>query len=391
MKSQLSKVIPAFLLAFAFALVSPAHAQNKPTVIRIAYPGVGIGNRPYVGGNSAAVTHLKGLLEEEFKKDGIQVTWTFLRGAGPATNELYANGLADFSLLGDLPSIIGKAGGLNTRILAATAIRGNTYLAVPADSPISSIKDLRGKKVGIFKGTNIQLAIAKLLEANGMTEKDIRAMNMDNATSRAALITKDVDAVFGANDLLSLRDQGAAKIVYRSEGDPRFLRHCSWIGTQEFISKYPEITKRIVKTLVLAAKWISDNEANPTPVYNLWTKSGVRFADYKEDLKGQSLKGLSSPLIDPYFVTQYKKQITEAKRFGLIKNTFSFDSWVEPKFLNQVLAELKLQSYWTPADPSGALKPVAHGAPANTDATTGAAQAPSNQGAMATAPQPAAK
>jgi sulfonate transport system substrate-binding protein len=71
------------------------------------------------------------MFEEEFKKDGIKVTWTFLRGAGPATNELYANRLADFSLLGDLPSIIGKAGGLNTRILAATAIRGNTYLAVP--------------------------------------------------------------------------------------------------------------------------------------------------------------------------------------------------------------------------------------------------------------------
>lgn len=385
MKTNLSKIIPV-LLAVAFAFVLPALAQNRPSVIRIAYPGVGIGNRPYVGGNSAAVTHLKGLLEEEFKKDGIQVTWTFLRGAGPATNELYANGLADFSLLGDLPSIIGKAGGLNTRILAATAIRGNTYLAVPADSSVASIKDLRGKRVGIFKGTNIQLAIAKLLEANGMTEKDIRAMNMDNATSRAALITKDVDAVFGANDLLSLRDQGAAKIIYRSQGDPRYLRHCSWIGTQDFITKYPEITKRVVKTLVLAAKWISDNEANPTPVYNLWTKSGVRFADYKEDLKGQSLKALSSPLLDPYFVGQYKKQIADAKRFGLIKNTFSFDTWVEPKFLTQVLAELNLQNYWQPADPSGILKPAQQATAPAAAPTTTAVPAPSTQGAIASAP-----
>src|SRR5689334_4129255 len=309
-KTLLSLLGALLLLAGS---LSSARAEDKPSVIRIAFPGVGIGNRPYVGGHSTAVAHLRGMFEEEFKKDGIEVVWTFVRGAGPAVNELYANGLADFSLLGDLPSIIGKAGGLNTRILAATAIRGNTYLAVPADSPISSIKDLKGKRVGIFKGTNIQLAVAKLLEANGLSEKDIRAMNMDNATSRAALITKDVDAVFGGNDLLSLRDQGAAKIVYRSQGDPRYLRHCSFIGTDDFIKKYPEVTKRVVKTLVLAAKWMGDQEANPTQVFNLWTKSGVRFADYKEDFQGQSIRVLASPLLDEYLVSQYRKQIGEAK------------------------------------------------------------------------------
>jgi sulfonate transport system substrate-binding protein len=339
--------------------LSSARAEDKPSVIRIAFPGVGIGNRPHVGGHSTAVAHLRGMFEEEFKKDGIKVTWTFLRGAGPATNELYANGLADFSLLGDLPSIIGKAGGLNTRILAATAIRGNTYLAVPADSTISSIKDLKGKRVGIFKGTNLQLAMNKLLEANGLSEKDIRAMNMDTGTSRAALITKDVDAVFGGNDLLSLRDQGAAKIVYRSQGDPRFLRHCSWVGTEDFITKYPEITKRVIKTLVLAAKWMADQEANPTVVYNLWTKSGVRFADYKEDFQGQSLKALASPLLDEYLVSQYRKQISEAKRFGLIKNTPNIDAWIEPRFLKQALKELQLEHYWTPVDASGVIKPDA--------------------------------
>jgi sulfonate transport system substrate-binding protein len=299
------------------------------------------------------------MFEEEFKKDGIKVTWTFLRGAGPATNELYANRLADFSLLGDLPSIIGKAGGLNTRILAATAIRGNTYLAVPADSPITSIKELKGKRVGVFKGTNIQLTVAKLLEANGLSEKDIRAMNMDTATSRAALITKDVDAVFGGNDLLSLRDQGAAKIVYRSQGDPRYLRHCSWIGTDDFIKKYPEITKRVVKTLVQASKWMADQEQNPTAVFNLWTKSGVRFADHKEDFQGQSIKAIASPLLDEYLISQYRKQISDAERFGLIKNTPNIDAWVEPRFLKQALKELQLESYWTPVDASGVVKPDA--------------------------------
>ncbi len=109
------------LLILALLIFSAEVARaDAPSVIRIAYPGVGIGNRPAVSGNAVATMHLKGLLEQEFKADGIQIRWSFLRGAGPAVNELYANGLVDFSALGDLPSVIGRAGGLKTKELAGT-------------------------------------------------------------------------------------------------------------------------------------------------------------------------------------------------------------------------------------------------------------------------------
>jgi sulfonate transport system substrate-binding protein len=359
----------ALTLAGLALQVSAARADQPPE-IRIAYPGVGAGNRPFAGGSSTAVLHLKGLLDEEFRKDGIKVTWTFLRGAGPAVNELYANGLVDFSLLGDLPSIVGRASGLKTKVLAGTMIRGNTYLVVPADSTIQSIKQLRGKRVAVFKGTNVQLAVAKLLEANGLTEKDIKAINMDSSTAKAALITKDIDAVFGDYSYLALRDQGTAKIVYTTLGDPRYLRHCSFIGSESFIAKYPAITKRVVKQLVLAAKWISDNEQAPTPVYQLWAKSGFPYSNFKEDNKGQSLKVLASPLVDPYLAAQYKQQISDAKRFGLIKNTFDFDTWSDPRFLTQVLKELHLENYWEAVGVSGKPTRVAAVTPSPAGTTT---------------------
>jgi sulfonate transport system substrate-binding protein len=330
-----------------FVLSSGVARADAPSVIRMAFPGVGVGNRPVTGGSSVSTVHLRGMLEEEFEKDGIQITWSFLRGAGPATNELYANGLVDFSLLGDLPSIIGHSGGLKTKVLAATAIRGNTYIFVPASSDIQSVKDLRGKKVAIFKGTNIQLSANKVLERFGLEESDIRAINMDTATARAAMATGDIDAAFGWTDYLSLRDQGLARLLYATDpSDFAAYRHCSFIGTEDFIRKYPEITKRVVKTVVLAAKWLSDQEANPAPAFQLWTRSGVTFANFKEDLGANSLKVLSSPLVDDFLISQYNRNIQEAKRFGLIRNTFRFEDWYEPQFLQQVLKELDLQDYW---------------------------------------------
>jgi len=337
-----------WLVALSLFVLSAgvAHA-DKPSVIRMAFPGVGVGNRPVTGGSSISTMHLRGMLEEEFKNDGIQITWSFLRGAGPATNELYANGLADFSLLGDLPSIIGHSGGLKTKVLAATAIRGNTYIFVPATSAIQSVKELRGKKVAIFKGTNIQLSANKILEKFGLKESDIRAINMDTATAKAAMATGDIDAAFGWTDYLSLRDQGLARLLYATDSsDVAAYRNCSFIGSEDFIRKYPEITKRVVKTVVLAAKWLSDQDANPAPAFQLWTRSGVTFANFKEDQGSSSLKVLSSPLVDEFLSTQYNKNIQEAKRFGLIRNAFRFEDWYEPQFLQQVLKELDLQNYW---------------------------------------------
>ncbi|XYI00090.1 ABC transporter substrate-binding protein [Sorangium sp. So ce1128] len=159
-----------------------AQAAEKPSEIRVANPGVGVGNRPAVGGSAWSLLSLRSALEGEFKSDGVPVRWSFLRGAGPAVNETYANGLTDFSLLGDLPSIIGRAGGLKTRILASGP-KTNLYIAVPADSPIQSIKDFKGERFAVFKGTCLQLSAARILEAHGLSERDIRAINMDNAIS----------------------------------------------------------------------------------------------------------------------------------------------------------------------------------------------------------------
>lgn len=333
--------------------LSVARAADKPSVIRIAYPGVGIGNRPFVGGGNAANLHLKGALEEEFKPDGIKVQWSFLRGAGPAVNELYANGLVDISPLGDLPFIVGQASGLKRKVLSTAFIRGNTYLVAPADSTIQSLKDIKGKKVAIFKGTNIQLAVAQILAAHGLSEKDVKFINMDTGTSRAAIVTKDIDAYFGGSDVLSLRDQGVARLVYTTRGDPRFLRHGVFTATEQFINQYPEIVQRVVKQLVIASKWISDHDANPTPVFQLWTKSGVQFANYKEDYAGTSLKLSASPLIDPYIVSQIKAKVTLAKNFALIKNTFDFESLIDRRFLNKALKDTGLEGYWPQVSPSG--------------------------------------
>jgi len=345
----------AWLLAIVIAIVLPARAlADAPKEIRMGYPGVGVGNRPAAAGNAVATMHLRGMLEDEFKKDGIAIRWSFLRGAGPAVNELYANNLLDFSLLGDLPSIVGRASGLHTRLLAGQSVRGNIYVSVPADSPVRSVADLRGKRVAVAKGTATHLAAGKILEQFGLTEKDVRLINMENNVATAAIVTGDIDAAFGGSNWLGLRDQGVSRVIFRTTGgDPKFTSNSTFIGNEEFIKRYPEITQRVVKTVLLAARWLAEQESKPEPVYQLWTRTGFTYASYKEDWTNESMKYKTSPLIDPYLYARYEFQITEAKRLGLIRQTFDFKEWVEPRFLEAALRELQLEKLWLPRDESG--------------------------------------
>jgi sulfonate transport system substrate-binding protein len=349
------KVAKTVLLSFVFGVVAAFGARSAradaPTEIRFSNPGVGIGNRPVAGGNAIGTAQLRGLLEEEFKPDGIKITWSFLRGAGPAVNELFANDLTDFAALGDLPSIVGRASGLGYRALLASSVRGNGYIAVPADSPIRDGKELRGKKVAVNKGTATHLVANKILETFGLTEKDVKLISMDTNTAKAAIVTGDIDAAVGSSDYLALRDQGAARILYTTRGaDPKLTSNSLLVGSKSFITKYPEHTKRVIKVLVLTAKWLADQENKPEPLYQLWTRTGFSFGSYKEDWQGETIKYKLSPLLDPYVYARYTLQIAEAKRLGLVRNTFDFANFADPSFLNAVLGELGLQRYWLPRD-----------------------------------------
>lgn len=346
----------ALALGITMFSVRAVRSAAAPSAIRIAIPSVGIGNRPVTGGNAISTVHIKGLLEEEFKKDGIRIQWSFLRGAGPAVNELWANGLTDFSSLGDLPSVVGRAGGLKTRVLVSGGRYNNIYVAVPDDSPIQTLKDLKGRKVAVFKGTATQLAANRILATAGLKESDVRTLNMDLATTRAALVTKDVEAAFGASDLLQLRDQGAVRIIYTTRGqDPSLTTNGTFLGGQDFIDRYPQHTQRVVNTILKGAKWLADVDKDPSPAFMLWTKSGVQFSNYKEDYlggasgpRGESVKRRSTPLLDPYLAARYTQSIQDARKFGLLRNTFNFEEWVERRFLNAGLKQLGLEGEWQP-------------------------------------------
>ena len=350
-----SKVIFAGLLSTATLLpaVQTFAAEAKPTVIRFASPMVGTGNRPVGYGNYYATAQTLGLFEKEFQKDGIKVQWNNFKGAGPAINESYANGLVDITWIGDLPGLIGKASRLDTKAILVSSTKTDTYLAVAADSNAKSLADLKGKRIGFFKGTNIHLSIINVLKKYGYTEKDFRFVNMDGPVAYSALASGDIDAIWSTGQILSIVDRGIAKVIYTTKNEPDVYKTSGYVVVNsKFEQKYPEVVQRVVNVLVKQAAWES-NPANKDQLFKQWAKSGLPYANIVKINAGIDLKRNSAPIFDAYNVSLIKQKLKAGQDLKLIRGNIDVDSWVEPKYVNNALKTLNLQSYWKPLNANG--------------------------------------
>lgn len=344
----------AILTAFGGGGAAQAN-DAKPAEIRIGLPDQSAGSKPFIGG-PLGLAHIRHSLEQTFEPQGVKVRWSFFKGAGPAVNEALANRQLDVVYLGDLAAIIGRAGGLPTRLLLGS--RGSSsYLAATPESGIERIEDLRGKRVAVYKGMADQLSFERALKSAGLSDRDVRAINLDWSAGRAALAARKVDAVWGGVSLLTLRPQGI-RIVTSSQtlGWPNTTQ-AAVLASQEFIDRYPQATQQLVDTLVREAHWSGDPAHLKEYIALMTEQSQIPAALFEEQFTPQTLSLKTSPRIDPFLTDSLQDSVRRAKASGLIRGDFSVAAWVEPRFVDSALNTLGLASAWPVYDADGNARP----------------------------------
>ncbi|MCT8173869.1 ABC transporter substrate-binding protein [Variovorax sp. CY25R-8] len=337
------------LLATALA----ASAQAAPDTIRIGVATAGGGDPVTWGGSPGGVARANNWLEEEFKASGIKVEWLFFKGAGPAVNEALSNKQIDFAYQGDLPSIVGRSNGLKTKVLLVSGARNNLYLVTPTQSAIQSIKDLKGRTVSIFRGTNGHLVAINVLAAEGLAERDIKGVNLDTGSAQAALVSNGVDAAFGGYEWFKVRDQGLAKVVYSTQGrDPALTRQAALLVRSEFEQANPAEVQRVVDVFVRAAHWSSE-EKNRDDLFRIWARSGTPVASWTAEFDKQPLAQRNSPLADDFIVARYKAVVGDALKLKLIRREVTVDDWFDTRYLKAALKKQGLEGYWSASDAKG--------------------------------------
>jgi sulfonate transport system substrate-binding protein len=127
--------------------------------------------------------------------------------------------------------------------------------------------------------------------------------------------------------------------------------------TDEFATAQPALTQRLVKAVVQTARWASD-DLNRDEVFRIWARTGFPYEVWKEDYDGEPLRVRFNPQFDPFLVARYKDAVEQAYKFKLTRAKFNVDGWIDTRFLQAALTELKLENYWPVYQANGKISGV---------------------------------
>jgi sulfonate transport system substrate-binding protein len=143
------------------------------------------------GTGAEALLEASGLLSSlPFK-----ISWSDFT-SGPPILEAASSGSVDIGGVGDAPPVFAASGGEGVVVVGAREVPSGDQDAVivPKGSSITSISQLKGKKIAYGSGSSANYQLLTVLAAAGLTTKDVDLVNLQPAEALAALTSGAVDA-----------------------------------------------------------------------------------------------------------------------------------------------------------------------------------------------------
>lgn len=245
-KFSLTKTLLASTLGFVFA--SSAFAA-VPTTLKLDYA--------YYAPTSLVVKDQK-LLEKALPNT--QIKWFFSQGSNRSLEYLNSNSI-DFASTAGLAAVLSRANGSPIKTVYVQSQPEWTALVVAKDSPIKSLKDLKGKKIAATKGTDPFLFTLQALDTVGLSKRDVQLVHLQHPDGKTALERGQVDAWAGLDPLMAAAQiQSGAKLLYRNVG---FNSYSVLSVKEDFAKQSPEAVEAVIKAYEQARKWA---KANPDKV-----------------------------------------------------------------------------------------------------------------------------
>jgi sulfonate transport system substrate-binding protein len=167
---------------------SPSASSSASTAVNLSSVTLNVGDQKGTG--AEAVLSAAGLLSTL----PFHVNWSDFT-SGPPMLEAMASGSVDIGGVGDAPPVFAASGGEAVEIVGARQTNGDQdAVVVPKNSPITSITQLKGKKIAYGSGSSGNYNLLTVLTKAGLTTKDVTLVNLQPAEALAAFTSGSVDA-----------------------------------------------------------------------------------------------------------------------------------------------------------------------------------------------------
>ncbi|NTU58073.1 MAG: aliphatic sulfonate ABC transporter substrate-binding protein [Chlorobiaceae bacterium] len=192
-------------------------------------------------------------LEKEFENDDVHINWVFTPGSTVALKNL-KNDSINFASTASLSSVWSRSGDNRIKSVYVVARAEWASLLVPRDSPISSVKELKGKRVGATLGTDHYFFLLRALKEVGLHKNDLEIVPLQQNEERTTREFNSVDAWSGLEPEVSMSQmKNGSRVIYRNI---LFNSFGVLNVTEAFADKYPDAVSRVIKVYERARRWV---------------------------------------------------------------------------------------------------------------------------------------
>jgi NitT/TauT family transport system substrate-binding protein len=218
------------------ASTTPGATGAETTAVRMA-------TNPWIGYGPWFIAQDQGY----FTANGITVTTTSF-GSDAELNAAFISGSVDVANVATHTALLMKQAGVPMKIVQVEDI-SMTADAIVVSAGITSIKDLKGKKIAYEQGSTSDLLLNDALSKNGMTIADITPVPMIAADAGTALIGGKVDAAVTYEPYITtaLAQGGTFKRIYTAGEEPGLISDVL-IVSDKFIKANPSAISALTKS-----------------------------------------------------------------------------------------------------------------------------------------------
>ena len=167
---------------------SPSSSSASGSTVNVSSVTLTIGDQKGTG--AEALLQAAGLIN----KLPFKAHWTDFT-SGPPMLQAMGSGSVDIGGVGDAPPVFAASGGEKVTIVGArTAPAAAAALVVKKNSPITSISQLKGKKIAVAQGSSADYHLLTVLDKAGLTTKQVTLDYLQPADALAAFNSGHVDA-----------------------------------------------------------------------------------------------------------------------------------------------------------------------------------------------------
>lgn len=252
----------------------------------------------------------------------------FVYEAGSQTIPLLKAGVLHLAGTGATPPILAEAQGLPSAVFGVSGSRREVGgLLVRADSDIHSLKDLRGRGVGLMPISWHTQFLAAELDAMRIAWGEVNAAEIIPATARDAFVQGKLDAIVATDPLYS---KIAARVPLRILAAPgqAFSNRSVYWARRETLRDHPGIVRSLLDALIE-----SDRRTLENPEEAASLLGGLNGNSPQEWLPAITSRpwGVEAP--NSEFAAEQQAHADIFAKFGLIPKQIDATPTVNPTFL----------------------------------------------------------